>query len=107
MRGFMVVCVLLLLAACGQPSPLKIDQQLMTTETSPIPGAQAKVFGAPSSNTSTPAADYCVTDAGYCPLAAVAQAGRNCICQAGNLMYGGTTGAAPQTYKTPLFNNYH
>jgi hypothetical protein len=96
-----------MLAACGQPSSLQIDQQLMTTETSPIPGAQAKVFGATSGNSGTPSAAYCVTDAGYCPLAAVAQTGANCICQAGNLMYGGTTGAAPHTYKAPLFNNYH
>jgi len=26
-------------------------------------------------------------------------AGQNCLCQTGNLAYGGVTGTAPQTYK--------
>jgi hypothetical protein len=87
------------------PTPLQLDRQLMTAETSPIPGATAKVLPAPAGvQSNAPPASFCVTDAGYCPLAAASPAGQNCICQAGSLMYGGKTNAAPQTYKAPFFS---
>jgi hypothetical protein len=72
----------------------------MNTTTSPIPGAQAKVLAAPPGTIATgQPANFCVTDAGYCPLSAATPAGQNCLCMAGNLAYGGQTGAAPQTIK--------
>lgn len=105
MYRFAAFGLLVLLTTCGPPNPptsLQIDRELMTAETSPIPGARAKVFPA-SAGTSVngPIANFCVTDAGYCPLEASAKAGQNCLCAAGNLMYGGKTGTAPQTYKAP------
>jgi hypothetical protein len=109
-RGFLlpIVAVILLaaLAGCGPPTSRQLDQQLMTTTTSPIPGATAKVLAAPAGTQSNaPPANFCVTDAGYCPLAAQAPAGQNCVCEAGSLMYGGKTNAAPKTYKTPFFGS--
>lgn len=96
------VVALLVLAGC-QPTENQIDQRMMTATTSPIPGAIAKVLPAPAGTQShAPAANFCVTDAGYCPLAAAAAAGQNCICQAGSLMYGGKTNAAPTTFRAPL-----
>jgi hypothetical protein len=93
------------LAGCGPPTPVQIDQQLMTATTSPIPGATAKLLPATGPQSNAPAANFCVTSAGYCPLAAAAASGQNCVCQAGGLMYGGTTNAAPKTYKAPLFGS--
>lgn len=88
--------------AYGAPNELVTHQRMMKETTSPIPGATAKVFPAPPG---TPGlggpANFCVTDAGYCPLAAATPAGQNCLCAAGSLMYGGQTGAPPQTYKAP------
>jgi hypothetical protein len=103
--GFLLPIVAFILSAalagCGPPTPLQLDQQLMTATTSPIPGATAKLLP-PTGPQSNAQANFCVTSAGYCPLAAAAAAGQNCICQAGSLMYGGTTSAAPKTYKAPL-----
>jgi len=99
----MPVCLLVLLASCGASNPPNerlLDQQLMNVTTSPIPGAQAKVLSAPPGSTATgQPANFCVTDAGYCPLAAATPAGQNCLCTAGSLAYGGQTAAAPQTVK--------
>ena len=73
-----------------------LEKSLDRAETSAIPGATARVFPAPpGAPTSGATAGYCVTTAGFCPLAAATPAGLNCLCQAGTLAYGGTTGAAP------------
>lgn len=88
--------------AYGVPNELVTDQQMMKVTTSPIPGATAKVFPAPPGTQGLGGpANFCVTDAGYCPLAAATPAGQNCLCAAGNLMYGGKTGTAPQTHEPP------
>ncbi len=74
----------------------------MTVETSPIPGAHATVLPATTADSSMATdAKFCVTDAGYCPLATAVPTGRNCLCETSSLSYGGKTGAAPQTYKAP------
>jgi hypothetical protein len=75
-------------------------RQLKTAVTSPIPGAQATVLpgGAGAAAEQAPAG-FCVTDAGYCPLAAPVEAGRNCLCEAANGTYGGKTGPAPKPYQ--------
>lgn len=100
---FTAICLAALLASCGPPNPPtsnQLDQQLMHVTTSAIPGAQAKVLPGPPGATATgQPANFCVTDAGYCPLAAATPAGQNCLCTAGSLSYGGLTGAAPQTAK--------
>ena len=96
------------LSSCGPPAPPNervLDQQIMNVETSPITGAQAKVLPAPPGTPATgQPANFCVTDAGYCPLSAATPAGQNCLCTAGNLAYGGQTGAAPKTipYTPPI-----
>jgi len=91
------LCLLLALSGCGDgggtsPSD-QFDLKLEQAETSAIPGATARVLASPAA--AGPSANFCVTDAGFCPLAAATPAGQNCICQAGNLMYGGTTGVQP------------
>jgi hypothetical protein len=100
---FVTFSLLAALANCGganPPNERTLDQQLMNVTTSPIPGAQAKVLPAPPGTAATGApANFCVTDAGYCPLSAATPAGQNCLCTAGSLAYGGQTGAAPQTIK--------
>lgn len=98
--------LLAVLAACaGEPTSHQLNNEMMRAVTSPIPGAQAQVLpaAAGSSSSAGATAAYCVTEAGYCPLAAAVEAGRNCLCKAGSLMYGGKTGAAPQTdtYEAP------
>jgi hypothetical protein len=86
----------------GVPNETKLDQQVMKATTSPIPGAQAKVFPvAPGTQGLGGPANFCVTDAGYCPLTASTPAGQNCLCSAGGLMFGGKTGAQPQSYTVP------
>lgn len=104
---FVIVVLLVALTGCAQPpTSRQMDQELMTTTTSPIPGATAKILPAPAgAQGNAPAANFCVTDAGYCPLAAAAASGQNCVCEAGSLMYGGKTNAAPKTYKTPFFGS--
>jgi hypothetical protein len=105
---FTVICLFAFLASCGPPNPPNeraLDQQMMNVTTSPIPGAQAKVLPAPPGTAATgQPANFCVTDAGYCPLAAATPAGQNCLCAVGNLAYGGQTAAAPQTipYTPPI-----
>jgi hypothetical protein len=92
--------LLTLLASCGPPQPPTSNQfenELMHVTTSPIPGAQAKVLPAPPGVATGQPVNFCVTDAGYCPLAAATSAGQNCLCEAGNLAYGGQTAAAPKT----------
>ncbi len=100
---FVAIGLLSLLASCGPPNPPNerlLDQQLMHVTTSPIPGAQAQVLPVPPGTATTGApANFCVTDAGYCPLAAATPAGQNCLCKAGSLAYGGQTAAAPQAVK--------
>jgi hypothetical protein len=98
-----IVTVSALIAFTGcRPTDNQIDQQLMTTTTSPIPGATAKVLPTAAAAADAAPVNFCVTDAGYCPLAVTAPAGQNCICQAGSLMYGGKTNMAPTTFKAPL-----
>jgi hypothetical protein len=105
---FVTLSLLALLASCGPPNPptsVQLDEQLMNVTTSPIPGAQAKVLPAPPGTSATgQPANFCVTDAGYCPLSAATPAGQNCLCTAGNLAYGGQTGMAPKTipYTPPI-----
>jgi hypothetical protein len=98
---FAVLCLMPLLASCGPPQPPNarvLDQQLMNVTTSPIPGAQAQVLPAPPGTATTgQPANFCVTDAGYCPLAVATPVGQNCLCKTGSLAYGGQTGAAPTT----------
>lgn len=114
--GLAACCLLLALAGCdvgsgphgvwvrmnfsdmgGTSSSAQLDEKLQHVQTSAIPGATARVFAAaPGTAATGPEANFCVTDAGFCPLAAATPAGRNCLCQAGNLMYGGTTGVPPQ-----------
>jgi len=93
-------CLLLALSGCnagagGSPGADQFDLKLEKAETSAIPGASARVLAAPANPAAGAAARFCVTDAGFCPLSAATPAGENCICQAGNLMYGGTTGVQP------------
>jgi hypothetical protein len=107
-----VFCAAAGLTACGAPTPTRLNQELMTATTSPIPGATATVLPAPAGAASpagaaasnAPASHFCVTDAGYCPLAAAVPAGQNCLCETGSLKYGGTTNAAPVTYQPPMFS---
>ena len=105
---FSAICLLVFLASCGASNPPNeraLDQQLMNVTTSAVPGAQATVLAPPAGTGATGQnANFCVTDAGYCPLAAATPAGENCLCKAGGLAYGGQTGAAPQTvkYNAPL-----
>jgi hypothetical protein len=102
-------CLLLALGGCngdyGESSAsAQFDLKIEKAETSVIPGATALVLPAPPGNPAAgPMAQSCVTDAGFCPLAAATPAGRNCICQADSLMYGGKTGVQPQliTANTP------
>ncbi len=97
--GLAVLCLSLALTGCGDPGgtsqSAQFDLKLQRMETSPIPGATGRVLAAAPGSPTGPSTDSCVTDAGFCPVAAT-PAGRNCICQAGNLMYGGQTGVPPQ-----------
>jgi hypothetical protein len=98
-----VLCATATLAACGPPTEYKRNQELMTAVTSPIPGATATVLPAPAGTASNaPMSRFCVTDAGYCPLAAAVPAGENCLCETAGLKYGGQTNAAPTTYVAPF-----
>lgn len=75
----------------------RFDMKLQHIETSPVPGATARVLPDPPGITRTgPTVSACVTDAGYCPLAAETAAGRNCLCQTTGLAYGGVTGLPPK-----------
>lgn len=102
---FVTISLLALLASCGPPTAVQLDRQLMNATTSPLPGAQARVLPAPpgASATGQPV-NFCVTEAGYCPLSVATPAGQNCLCTAGSLAYGGQTGAAPKTitYSAPM-----
>jgi len=116
LSGLTACCLLLALAGCdvaetphgvwvrvdlqdtgNTSASTHFDEKVQHVETSAIPGATAKLFAAaPGASSAGPPANFCVTDAGFCPLAAAVPAGRNCLCQAGNLMYGGATGVPPQ-----------
>lgn len=75
----------------------RFNMKLQHTETSPVPGATARVLPNPLGVTPTgPSVAACVTDAGYCPLGAETQAGRNCLCQTTSFVYGGVTSAPPK-----------
>lgn len=86
----------------NQPNPMvlfeqrsnTVDQAVVTAKASTIPNAQATVLPPPSDAPNNgPPANFCVTDAGRCPLAATVPAGQNCLCTTGNLIYGGKTAA--------------
>lgn len=78
----------------------KFDMKLQHAETSPIPGATATVLAPPPGITYSGApVGNCVTEAGYCPLAAQTEPGQNCLCKAPTGNYGGTTGI-PAKYNT-------
>jgi len=77
------------------------DMKLQHIETSPVPGATARVLPDPPGATRTgPMVGACVTDAGYCPLAAETEAGRNCLCQTAGFVYGGLTNIPPKYNST-------
>jgi biopolymer transport protein ExbB/TolQ len=84
-----------------------LDQQLNAATTAPIPNAQATVLPAPPGTLSSsgPPANFCVTDAGRCPLAAAAPAGQNCLCTAGNQVDGGQTENLSPTSGQPASAN--
>jgi len=76
------------------------DMKLQHIVTSPVPGATARVLPSPpGAKISGPNVAACVTDGGYCPLAAATEAGRNCLCQTQSFTYGGVT-AEPPKYNT-------
>lgn len=91
---------LALLAGCtpSPPSPRALDAAFMKAVTSPIPGAHATLYpGAGAVTLSPDPAAACVTEAGYCSLERPTPDGLNCLCDTGQLSYGGRTGRPPAT----------
>jgi hypothetical protein len=73
------------------------DMKLQHIQTSPVPGATARVLpDPPGAKRAGQMVAACVTDAGYCPLAAESEAGRNCLCQTAGFVYGGLTNIPPK-----------
>jgi hypothetical protein len=97
--ALLAIFLICTLSSCKpQPRPPGIHQQLLEIAASPIPGARASVPPAAGAAPAGPMAAYCVTDVGFCPLAAETEAGRNCLCETATASFGGTTGAAPKPY---------
>jgi hypothetical protein len=95
------LAILFATAACAQSAGYghAVNNAKLIAVTSPIPGAEAKLLPATATATdAAPSSHFCVTDAGYCPLAAAAPPRQNCLCETATLMYGGATGVPPQTY---------
>lgn len=95
-----LVAAMLPLASCGpnRPTPRALDAAFMKAVTSPIPGAHATLFATGTGAVDgAPMVSACVTDAGYCALAAPVSAGENCLCDTGTFSYGGKTARPPAT----------